>query len=176
MWATHGPCMVIYGPYMANMACGCSEGVIFLRRQTNDIVKKKHARHRSCSNFHPPLKNVIFTVGVKSISKIAFLRSMGSTKKNVSYGAWEAYFRVLQHLRSETTTFFSPFIPQRGAKKWKTAFLRSMGSKKRKLHTEHGKHILIFATPLECFEDLFDHEVGPILPQSSWEGVYIYKE
>ena len=87
--------MVTYGPYMANMACGRSEGVIFSRRQTSDIVKKKHARYRSYSNFHPPLKNVIFIVGVKSISKMSFLRSMESTKKYASYGAWEAYFRVL---------------------------------------------------------------------------------
>ena len=103
----------------------------FSRHQENNIMKKKHARHRSYSNFHPPFKIVIFTVGVKSVSKTPFLRSMGSVKKYVSYGAREAFFWVLQHLRSETPTFFSAFIPQRGAKNWKIAFLRSMGSKKK---------------------------------------------
>ena len=93
VWFTY-PCWLhislFTSSWVQEMACGRSEGVIFSRRQTNDIVKKKHARHRSYSNFHPPLKNVIFTVGVKSISKMSFLRSMGSTKKHASYGAWEA--------------------------------------------------------------------------------------
>ena len=43
------------------------------------------------ATFTPPLKNVIFTVGAKSVSKMSFLRSMGSTKENASYGAWEAH-------------------------------------------------------------------------------------
>ena len=82
---------------------------------------KRHHKEKTClapqlQQLSPPLKNVIFTVGVKSISKMSFLRSMGSTKKHASYRAWEAHFRVLQHLRSETATFFLAFRPQRGAK------------------------------------------------------------
>ena len=110
-------------------------------------MKKNHARHRSYSNFRPPLKNDIFTVGVKSISKMSFLRSMGSTKKSASYGAWEAHFWVLQHLRSETTTFFLALSPQRGVKKGKMWFPRCMGIKKKMLLTEHGKQIFHFCNP-----------------------------
>jgi hypothetical protein len=45
--------------------------VIFLRTLANkNFAKQKRAAHRSCSNFHPPLKNASFNVGVKSISKM----------------------------------------------------------------------------------------------------------
>ena len=82
--------MVTYGPYMANMACGRSEGVIFSRRQANDIVKKNalgtaaaatftslkkcHFHCRGQVNF----KNVILTEHGKHKKK-CFLRSMGNT-------------------------------------------------------------------------------------------------
>ena len=150
--------------------------VIFFRTLTNKhFVKQKRAAHRSCSNFHPPLKKGSFTVGVKSISKMWFLRSMGSIKKYASYGAWEANSWVLQHLRSETINCFLAFIPQRGAKKCKIAFLRSMGSKKKKCFIRSmGSIFLIFATPLECFEDFFDHEVATkSIPVELGGGIYI---
>ena len=51
-----------------------------------------HALRRSYRRIHPPLKDIIYTVGVKTISKMSFLQSMGSTKKGASYGAWEAHF------------------------------------------------------------------------------------
>ena len=55
-----------------------------------DLLQQNHARHRSYRQIHPPLKNVIYTLGVKSISKTrlsrcretqkkCFWRSMGST-------------------------------------------------------------------------------------------------
>ena len=129
------------------------------RQQENNIMKKKLARHRSYSIFHPPLKNDIFTIGVKSVIKMSFLRSMGSTKRIASYGAWEANFWVLQHLRSETPTFFQ-HLYRRGVQKiekpysygaWeakKKCFIRSMGS-----------ICLSLATPLERSAHFFDHEV-----------------
>ena len=106
-----------------------------------------HAPRRSYRRIHPPLKNSIYTVGVKTISKTSFLRSMGSTKKSVSYGAWEAHFWVLQPLRSEIATCFSPFIPQRGVKNGKMRFPRCMRSKKKMFLTEHGKQIFHFCNP-----------------------------
>ena len=152
--------------------------VIFFRTLTNKhFVKQKRAAHRSCSNFHPPLKNVSFTVGVKSISKMWFLRSMGSIKKYVSYGAWEAIFWVLQHLRSETTTFFLAFIPQRGAKKCEIAFLRSMGSKKKNASYGAWEAYFWFLQHLSSVLKIFLTTKWPLNRyQSSWEGVYIYKE
>ena len=109
------------------------------------------APRRSYRRIHPPPKNSIYTVGVKTISKMAFLRSMGSTKKYASYGAWEAHFRVLQHLRSEKATFFPAFIPQRGAKNWKLHSYGAWEAKKKMLHTEHGKHIFDFCNPSRVF-------------------------
>ena len=131
--------------------CGRSESDIFHGINKHVTIKKKHARRRSCSNFHLPLKNVIFTVGVKSVSKMSFLRSMGSTKNDASYGAWETHFRVLQHLRSEKATFFSAFIPQRGAKNWKLHSYGAWEAKKNMLHTEHGKHNFDFCNPSRVF-------------------------
>ena len=100
--------------------------------------------------FNPPLKNVIYTLGVKSISKLCFSRCMRSTEKRVSYGAWEAQFLFLQHLRSETNSFFFGKNTTEGCQKWQNmiptlhekqktiCFLRSMRS-----------IIFIFATPLD---------------------------
>ena len=68
-------------------------------REILEIIEKPQSCNKTVHNtadmntFTPPQKkNVVFTVGVKSISKMSFLRSMGSTKKSVSYGAWEAHF------------------------------------------------------------------------------------
>ena len=71
-----------------------------------DLLQQNHARRRSYRQIHPPLKNYIYTLGVKSIWKLCFSRCMRSTKKSVSYGAWEAQFWFLQHLYSKTATLF----------------------------------------------------------------------
>ena len=111
-----------------------------------------HAPRRSHRRIHPPLKNSIYTVGVKTISKMSFLRSMGSTKKSGSYGAWEAHFWVLQPLRSETTTFFGALSPQRGVKNDKMWFPRCMRSKTKKVsHGAWDATFLIFVTPLDWY-------------------------
>ena len=133
-----------------DMACGRSEGDIFSRHQENGIIKKKHVRHRSYSNFHPPLKNVFFTVGAKSISKMAFLRSMGSKKQYASYRAWEAYLSSFATPPQWNDHFFFAIytaercqklqnvLPTLHEKQMKKCFIRSMASV-----------FLIFATPLQ---------------------------
>ena len=109
------------------------------------FASRRWIMHRAAATgeFTPPLKNNIYTVGVKTISKTSFLRSMGSPKKSASYGAWEAHFWVFQPLRSETTTFFSA-----GVKNDKLWFPRCMRSKKKCFLRSMGSWFFIFATPL----------------------------
>ena len=98
----------------------------------------------------PPLKNVIYTLGVKSISKLCFSRCMRSIKKRVSYGAWEAQIRSLQHLHSKTTIVFWAFIPQRGVRNGKLCFSCCMRSTKKVCVLRSMRSlILTFTTPLD---------------------------
>ena len=120
--------------------------VTFLsRHQEDNITKKKHARHRSCSNFHPPLKNVIFTVGVKSVSKMSFLRSMGSTKNVLlkEHGKHISEFR----LRSQTTTFLHHL--RRWVSKWQNVIPTLHEKQKNELLTEHRNQIFHLCKPLD---------------------------
>ena len=95
----------------------------------------------------PALKNIIYTLGVKSISKMRFSCCMRNTKKSVSHGAWEAQFRLLQPLRSKTNTFFLAKSPQRGVKNGKIWFSRCMRNKKKMFLAEHEKHDFDFCNP-----------------------------
>ena len=102
----------------------------------------------AAATFTPPLKNIIFTVGVKSVSKMSFLRSMGSTKSHASYGAWEAHFRVLQHLGSQTTACVFGIISTEGCQKLQNVILAlHEKQQKRMLLMEHGKQTFHFCDP-----------------------------
>ena len=151
--------------------------VIFSRTLANkNFAKQKRAAHRSCSNFHPPLKNASFNVGVKSISKMWFLRSMGSIKKYVSYGAWEAIFWVLQHLRSETIIFFGIYTAE-GCKKVQNCILTEHGKQKKTASYGAWEAYFWFLQHLSSVLKIFLTTKWPLNRyQSSWEGVYIYKE
>ena len=58
-----------------------ARATFLLKQCANTHGRKKSTSSRSHSHFQPPLKNVIFTVGVKSIAKICFPCCMRSIKK-----------------------------------------------------------------------------------------------
>ena len=103
----------------------------------------------------PPLKNVIYTLGVKSISKIWLSRCMRSTKKSASHGAWEAQKRFLQR-RSETPTCFFVIFTAEGCQKWQNVLPTLHGKHKKVMRfTEHEKQKTYFCNPSRLIVSFF---------------------
>ena len=115
----------------------------FSRHEENNIMEKKHARHRSYSNFHPPLKNIIFTVGVKSVSKMSFLRSNGSTKNMLLTEHGKQILEFCNTSAVKRLLFFG-IISAEGCQKWQNVMPTLHENQKNKLLTEHGKQISHF--------------------------------
>ena len=104
---------------------------------------------RFMAHLHTPFKNVIFTVGVKSIAKMCFPCCMGSMKKCASHGAWEAHFRLLRPLCNKTLTFFWHYY-RRGVQKIENRILTEHEKQKKKCFSRSmGNIFLNFATPLD---------------------------
>ena len=81
---------------------------------------------------------------------------MRSTKKCVSHGAWEAHFRLLRPLRSETITFFLAIYTAEGCQKWQNVIL-PLHEKQKKLCFSRSTRIkfLTFVTPLDWYWRFF---------------------
>ena len=126
-----------------------------------DLLQQSHAQRRSYRQIHPPLKNVIYTLGIKSISKLCFSRCMRSTKSVLHTEHGKLTFDFDDPSKVKRSLFFSIFTAQ-GCKQRKFAFLWSMRSKKNMLLMEHEKLFFIFATHLECFGQLSRTASGPL--------------
>ena len=82
---------------------------------------KRHRKEKTRSalrlqQLSPPLKKCHFHRRGQVNFKNVILTEHGEAQKNMLHTEHGKQILELQHLRSETTTFFSPFIPQRGAK------------------------------------------------------------
>ena len=130
-----------------------------MNRLKTHIWQKKHAWRRSHGNIHPPNKNVISTVGVKSISEMCFPRCTRSIKNSFLTEHGKHNFDFCDPSKVKRSLFFSLYTIE-GCKKMKIAFLRSMRSKKNTLLTEHKKQIFNFCNPSRVF--------WPILVNSKW--------
>ena len=116
-------------------------GMIFRVQALNRAPRRGHRR------IHPPLKNCIYTVGVKSISKMSFLRSMGSTKKCFlrSMGSTFLSFATPPQLNDY---FLGGIVSAEGCQKWQNVIpTLHEKQKKKKLLTKHGKQICHFCNP-----------------------------
>ena len=134
----------------------------------------------SCGVIYDPLsppsfKNVIFTVGVKSIAKMCFPCCMGSIKKCASHGAWEAHFRLLRPLCSKTLTFFWHYY-RRGVQKIENRILTE--HEKQKKSASYGAWEAFFwllqplSTETHSFSDQFCANSGS--QTDLGRGIYIY--
>ena len=129
-------------------------------QQLSPPLEKRHFYRGGQVNF----KNDILTEHGKQ-KKICFLRSMGSTFSSFATPPqWNDNFFFAIYTAEGCKKLKNHILTEHGKQK-KMCFIRSMGS-----------IFLIFATPLESYAFFFDHEVAPNSDQSSWEGVYIYKE
>ena len=104
-------------------------------------------RHTAAAGeFTPPLKNSIYTVRVKTISKMSFLRSMGSTKKVLLTEHGKLIFEFCNPSALKRLLFFS-IISAEGCQRRQDAIPTLHGNQKEMLLTEHGKQIFHFCSP-----------------------------
>ena len=115
-------------------------GMIFRVQALNRAPRRSHRR------IHPPLKNCIYTVGVKSISKMSFLRSMGSTKKVLLTEHGKHIFEFCNTSAVKRLLFFRHYL-RRKCQKWQNVIPMLHENQQKILLTEHGKQIFHFCNP-----------------------------
>ena len=117
----------------------CKNVSLTAARMTFRVQALNRAPCRSYRRIHPPLKNSIYTLGVKTTSKMSFLWSMESTKKVLLMEHGKHVFEFCNPSAMKRPLFLS-IISAEGCQKWqnviptphekqqKICFLRSMGS------------------------------------------------
>ena len=127
----------------------CKNVFLTAARMICRVQALNRAPRCSYRRIHPSLKNSIYTVGVKTISKMSFLRSMGSTKKCFIWSMGCTFLSFATPPQPNSYSFFD-IISAEGCQKWqnvipmlhekqnKKCFLQSMGSR-----------FFIFVTPLD---------------------------
>ena len=114
-----------------------------------DILQQNHAWHRSYAQIRPPpFKNVIYTLGVKSISKIWLSRCMGNTKRRFLRNIGSTIFifstSAAKHFFCKTSAA--------GCQKWQSVLLTLRQKQKDICFLQGvGSLFLSFATPLEQY-------------------------
>ena len=122
----------------------CKNVSLTAARMTFRVQALNRAPCCSYRRIHPPLRKLhLYRRGQVNFKNV-ILTEHGKHKKSASYGAWEAHFWVLQHLRSETTNFFRHYLRRGVSKKAKCDTHDAWESTKKKLLTEHGKQIFHF--------------------------------
>ena len=122
----------------------------FLPKQcANTHGRQKSTSTRSHSHFQSPLKNVIFTVGVKAISKISLPRCMRS-KKNVPLTEHGKHIFEFCNTSAVKRMVSKWHFYRRGVSKIENRALPLHEEQKKKCFSRSmGSVIFIFATPLE---------------------------